>query len=257
MARTLLITGGSRGLGRACAVHFARTEGAHLVLLGREAAGLEATVQEVQAAGGTAESHQADVTDRSALASVAARVPRLDGLVAAAGISGMTPVDRDANSEGEATDAFFDAILAADLAGPWNTVRAFLPRLGPGGRIVLVASVLGRFGVPGYGAYCAAKHGVIGLAKALALELIDRGIVVNAVSPGWVDTDMARTGIRQIAAATGQTEAAFRAQAEAAVPVKRFFQAEEIAHGIAWLMDPANTMQVGQCLDLDGGVVQA
>jgi NAD(P)-dependent dehydrogenase (short-subunit alcohol dehydrogenase family) len=161
----------------------------------------------------------------------------------------MTPVDRD-------SDAFFDEILAADLTGPWNTVRAVLPRMGPGGRIVLVASVLGRFGVPGYGAYCAAKHGLIGLAKALALELIDRGIVVNAVAPGWVDTDMAQTGIRQIAAATGQTEAQFRAQAEAAVPVKRFFQPEEIAHGIAWLLNPANTMQVGQCLNLDGGVVQ-
>jgi len=71
-----------------------------------------------------------------------------------------------------------------------------------------------------------------------------------------VDTDMAKTGIRQIAAATGQTETQFRAQAEAAVPVKRFFQPEEIAHGIAWLLDPANTMQVGQCLNLDGGVVQ-
>jgi NAD(P)-dependent dehydrogenase (short-subunit alcohol dehydrogenase family) len=111
--------------------------------------------------------------------------------------------------------------------------------------------------VPGYGAYCAAKHGLIGLAKALALELIDRGIVVNAVAPGWVDTDMARTGIHQIAAATEQTEAQVRAGAEAAVPVKRFFQPEEIAHGIAWLLAPANTMQVGQCLNLDGGVVQA
>ena len=173
----------------------------------------------------------------------------LDGLVAAAGISGMTPVDG-------ASDAFFDEILAADLTGPWNTVRAFLPRMTSGGRIVLVSSVLGRFGVPGYGAYCAAKHGLLGLAKALALELIDRGIVVNAVAPGWVDTDMAKTGIGQIAAATGQTEAQFRARAEAAVPVKRFFQPEEIAHGVAWLLDPANTMQVGQCLNLDGGVVQ-
>ncbi|WLT31208.1 SDR family NAD(P)-dependent oxidoreductase [Geothrix sp. PMB-07] len=249
MARTILITGGSRGIGRACALHLARTEAAHLVLLGRDAAGLAATAEAVHQAGGTAETHGADVTDRARLAEVARALPPLHGLVAAAGISGMTPVDGD-------SDAFFDQILAADLTGPWNTVRAFLPRMGHGGRIVLVSSVLGRFGVPGYGAYCAAKHGLIGLAKALALELIDRGIVVNAVAPGWVDTDMAQTGIRQIAAATGQTEAAFRAQAEAAVPVKRFFQPEEIAHGVAWLLNPANTMQVGQCLNLDGGVVQ-
>jgi len=250
MTRTILITGGSRGLGRACALHLARTEAPHLVLLGRDAEALADTAAAVQKAGGTATTHIADVTDRARLAAIAESLGPLDGLVAGAGISGMTPVDQD-------SDAFFDQILAADLTGPWNTVRAFLPRMGAGGRIVLVASVLGRFGVPGYGAYCAAKHGLIGLAKALALELIDRGIVVNAVAPGWVDTAMAQTGIRQIAAATGQTEAQFRSQAEAAVPVKRFFQPEEIAHGIAWLLDPANTMQVGQCLNLDGGVVHS
>lgn len=249
MPRSILITGGSRGVGRACARHLAQTEAAHVILLGRDGAALTATAESVRQCGGTAETHVADVTDRTGLAAIAQRLGHLDGLVAAAGISGMTPVDRD-------SDAFFDEIVAADLTGPWNTVRAFLPRMGPGGRVVLVSSVLGRFGVPGYGAYCAAKHGVHGLAKALALELIDRGIVVNAVAPGWVDTDMAQTGIRQIAAATGQTEAAFRAQAEAAVPVKRFFQPEEIAHGIAWLLNPANTMQVGQCLNLDGGVIQ-
>ncbi|MBI1751704.1 MAG: SDR family oxidoreductase [Acidobacteria bacterium] len=252
MVRTILITGGSRGIGRACALHLARSEAARLILLGRDVAALEATAETIRRAGGSAETHSADVTDRTRLAEVAGALPPLHGLVAAAGISGMTPVDGDGD-----TDAFFDQILGADLTGPWNTVRACLPRMGAGGRIVLVSSVLGRFGVPGYGAYCAAKHGLIGLAKALALELIDRGIVVNAVAPGWVDTDMAQTGIRQIAAATGQTEAAFRAQAEAAVPVKRFFRPEEIACGIAWLLDPANTMQVGQCLNLDGGAVQA
>ncbi len=249
MTRSILITGGSRGIGRACALHLAQTEAAHLVLLGRDAAALAVTAEAVQRAGGSAETKVADVTDRTALAEIARNLGPLQGLVAAAGISGMTPVDGD-------SDAFFDEILATDLTGPWNTVRAFLPRMGSGGRIVLVASVLGRFGVPGYGAYCAAKHGLHGLAKALALELIDRGIVVNAVAPGWVDTDMAQTGIRQIAAATGQSEAQFRAQAEAAVPVKRFFQPEEIARGITWLLDPANTMQVGQCLNLDGGVIQ-
>ena len=249
MTRSILITGASRGLGRACALQLARAEAAHLVLLGRDVQALATTAEGVRKVGGSSEIHLADVTERTRLGDIAKALGPLDGLVAAAGISGMSPVDGD-------SDAFFDQILATDLTGPWNTVRAFLPKLGPGGRIVLVSSVLGRFGVPGYGAYCAAKHGLIGLAKALALELIDRGIVVNAVAPGWVDTDMAQTGIRQIAAVTGQTEAQFRAQAEAAVPVKRFFQPEEIAEGVAWLLNPANTMQVGQCLNLDGGVVQ-
>lgn len=249
MTRTLLVTGASRGIGRATALHLARTEGASLVLLGRDEQALRATAEAVRAQGGQALCLEADVADRSALTAALSSLSHLDGLVAAAGISGVTPVDAD-------SDALFDAIITTDLTGIWNTVRAALPRMGSGGRMVLVSSVLGRFGVPGYGAYCAAKHGVIGLTKALALELIPKGIVVNAVAPGWVDTDMATTGIRGLAAALGVDEAEARRRAEAAVPVKRFFQPEEIAEGIAWMLNPANTTQVGQCLNLDGGAVQ-
>ncbi len=252
MPRSLLITGASRGIGRAVALHFA-AEGGDLHLLGRDEAALAAVAEEVAAAGGKVHLHAANVTDRAALQAVSARIPQLDGLVAAAGISGVTPVDDDSDE----ADAAFDAILQTDLTGCWNTVRAFAPRLGTGGRIVLVSSVLGRFGVPGYGAYCAAKHGLLGLTKALALELIPRGIFVNAVAPGWVDTRMAQTGIAAMAQGMGLSEAEARRKAEEVVPVQRFFQPEEIAHGIAWLLNPANTMQVGQCLNLDGGVVQA
>ena len=251
MTRSILITGASRGIGRAVALHFA-AQGADLHLLGRDEAALAATAEEVAAAGGKAHLHPASVTDRSALRASAGRISHLDAIVAAAGISGVTPVDDDSDEADEA----FDSILQTDLTGCWNTVRAFAPKLGTGGRIVLVSSVLGRFGVPGYGAYCAAKHGLLGLTKALALELIPKGIYVNAVAPGWVDTAMALTGIRAMAEGFGISEDAARRKAEEVVPVQRFFKPEEIAHGIAWLLDPANTMQVGQCLNLDGGVVQ-
>lgn len=251
MSRSLLITGASGGIGRALALHLA-AQGAELHLLGRDETALAAVATEVAHAGGEAHVHSASVTDRAALRAVSARISKLDGLVAAAGISGVTPVD----SQGSEVDAAFDEILKTDLTGCWNTVRAFAPRLGSGGRIVLVSSVLGRFGVPGYGAYCAAKHGLLGLTKALALELIPKGIYVNAVAPGWVDTSMARTGIHAMAQSLALSEAEARRKAEEVVPVQRFFQPREIAHGIAWLLDPANTMQVGQCLNLDGGVVQ-
>jgi NAD(P)-dependent dehydrogenase (short-subunit alcohol dehydrogenase family) len=247
--RKILITGASRGIGRACAIYFASTEQADLFLVGRDQVALSETAKAVETAGGKARVWIGDVTHRTQLSAIAAEISNLDGFIANAGISGMTPVDAE-------SDAFFDQILAADLTGAWNTVRAFAPKLSRGGRIVIVSSVLGRFGVPGYSAYCAAKHGALGLTKALALELIPKGIFVNAVAPGWVDTDMAQTGIKQISKHIGQSESSFRASAEAAVPVKRFFQAEEIAQGIGWLMSPANTMQVGQCLNLDGGVVQ-
>lgn len=250
MTRTILVTGASRGIGRAVAVHLANAEQARLVLLGRDRAALEATAQAVTTTGGQALPHVCDVRDLSDLRALIPHLPALEGVVAAAGIGGVTPVDGPPE-----TDDRFREILDVDLVGPWNTVRAALPKLGKGGRIVLVSSVLGRFGVPGYSAYCAAKHGLIGLTKALALELMPKGIVVNAVAPGWVDTDMATEGIEGMARAMGISPEQARRKAEAVVPVGRFFQPEEIAEGIAWLLNPANTMQVGQCLNLDGGVL--
>src|SRR6266849_6835692 len=96
-----------------------------------------------------------------------------------------------------------------------------------GGRFVNVSSVLGRFGVPGYTAYCASKHGVIGFTRALALELVERGITVNAICPGWVETEMAARGMQRGADATGVTFAEFRKRALDAVPIGRMIQPEE------------------------------
>jgi len=249
MTRAILVTGASRGLGRAVALHHAEAEAAHLWLLGRDRRALLESAEEVRARGGAAEILLADVLDRDALAAAAARVPRLDGLVAAAGLGGDSPV-------AENSDAAFDRILAVNLTGAWNTVRAFLPRLGPGSRVVLVSSTLGRFGVPGAAAYVAAKHGVRGLAKSLALELLPVGITVNAVAPGWIDTEMAQARVAEHAARLGVDVAEARRRLEREVPAGRFFSPAEIARGVAWLLDPGNTMQVGACLDLDGGVVQ-
>jgi NAD(P)-dependent dehydrogenase (short-subunit alcohol dehydrogenase family) len=249
MTRTILITGANGGLGRALALHLAQEEQAHLILLGRDVKGLHELAGSIRAQGASAEAYAGDLRDRAWLQTVARDLDKVDGLVAGAGTSGVTPVDRD-------SDERFDAILATNLTGAWNTVRAFVPRMEKGGRIVLVSSVLGRFGVPGYAAYCASKAGLLGLTKALALELVPKGILVNAVAPGWVDTEMASTGIRDLAKALGVDEATARRKAEKAVPLGRFFQPEEIARGIAFLLDPGNTMMVGKCLTLDGGSVQ-
>ena len=249
MTRTLLVTGASGGIGRALALHLAREERAHLVLLGRDAQVLQELAGGVRALGASAEAHAGDLRDRGWLQTVARDLEAVHGIVAGAGTSGVTPVTGDA-------DERFDAILATNLTGAWNTVRAFLPRMDQGGHIVLVSSVLGHFGVPGYGAYCASKAGLLGLTRALALELIPKGIYVNSVAPGWVDTEMATVGIRDLAKALGVSEEEARRKAERAVPAGRFFQPEEIARGIAFLLDPGNTMMVGKCLTLDGGSVQ-
>jgi 3-hydroxybutyrate dehydrogenase len=249
MSRSLLITGASRGIGRAVAYHQAELEAAELWLIGRDGASLEETAKGVEIRGGRAVVRLANVTDRNALAGVASEIPRLDGIVAAAGMSGETPLN-------EPCDDLFDQVLTGNLTSAWNTARAFVPRMDMGGRIVFVASVLGRFGVPFASAYVAAKHGVIGLTRALALELLPKGIIVNAVAPGWVDTEMAAQRVREFAEKWKLGEPEARKRLERAVPVNRFFQPEEIARGVAWMLDPANTMQVGQCLNLDGGVIQ-
>ena len=249
MPRRIVITGASGGIGCAAALHLAATEQASLILLGRDVRALGEVAGRVRASGGTAVFSAGDVRDRTWLQTLARDEERVDGLVVAAGISGLTPAAKECDDR-------FDTILATNLTGAWNSVRAFAPRMSQGGRIVLVSSVLGRFGVPGYAAYCASKAGVIGLGRALALEFVDRGILVNTVVPGWVDTDMASTGIRDLALALGTDAAEARRRAEKAVPLKRFGRAEEVAEGIAWLLSPANSLMVGKCLTLDGGSVQ-
>ena len=126
MPRRIVITGASKGIGRATALHLAASEQASLVLLGRDVRALDEVAGQVRAAGGTAQFSAGDVRDRSWLQTLARDQDRVDGLVAAAGISGVTPAGRDC-------DERFDAILATNLTGTWNTLRAFAPRMGPGG----------------------------------------------------------------------------------------------------------------------------
>ena len=119
-------------------------------------------------------------------------------------------------------------ILRTNLDGIYFCAREALVRMPDGARVVNISSVLGKFGVPGYTAYCASKHGVIGFTKALALEVASRQITVNAVCPGWVDTEMAHEGIRGLAAATGTTyDDAYKSAMEL-VPLGRIMQPEEI-----------------------------
>ncbi|MCE2502401.1 MAG: SDR family oxidoreductase [Dehalococcoidia bacterium] len=110
--------------------------------------------------------------------------------------------------------------------------KVVLPHMHEPGRIINMSSVLGRFGVPGYAAYCTAKHGILGFTKALALEVAGRGITVNAICPTWVDTDMARQGIEETAAILGMSVEDFRAMAVAAVPIKRMAEVEESGCGV-------------------------
>jgi NAD(P)-dependent dehydrogenase (short-subunit alcohol dehydrogenase family) len=150
---------------------------------------------------------------------------------------------------------FQEIIVGRDKpsVGVYLVTRAVVALIPPGGRIVNMSSVLGRFGVSGYTAYCASKHGVIGFTRALALELTKRRVTVNALCPGWVNTAMTTQGMLQGAAATGKTVEQFREQALGAVPIGRIIEPAEVAELVRFVASPATAAVTGQTYNICGG----
>lgn len=247
--RTVIVTGGGRGIGRAVALALA-DPGGHVVVAGRTADALERTAGEIRARGAQATALLMDVSDEASVAAGMGRlhgvVTRVDVLVNNAGVGGGEPVQGSDVARWRKT-------IDTNLVGPYLVTRQVLPLMADGGRIINLSSVLGRFGVAGYTAYCASKHGVIGFTRALALELAGRGITVNALAPGWVETEMAAAGMRQGARAKGESYEAFRAKALNAVPIKRIIQPEEVAALVRFLASPEASAITGQTYNLCGG----
>ena len=184
-----------------------------------------------------------DVSDPGQVAALFTRIRqrfgRLDALITAAGIAGPNPLDGD-------DDATWHAIINSNLHGTYHCCKAALPLLpDQTGRIVTIASVLGLRGVPDQTAYCAAKHGVVGFTRALALSMAPRGIMVNAICPGWTDTEMARSRFIDL----GITPEAAASQ----MPTGRIVVADEVADTVSWLLRPETRSLTGHALPLDGG----
>ena len=256
VGRVALVTGASRGIGRAIAQAFLE-EGAKVALCARTLAELETLADSWNQKDRRALAIRCDVTSRDEVASAFGEVERTWGklhvLVNNAGISGRTPMSPPDEDGGE----LWGRILDTNLTGSYLMTRHALPLMGSGGRVVNMSSVLGRFGVPGYAAYCTAKHGILGFTRALALELAPRGITVNALCPGWVETDMADQGIRETAAVLGVSPEAFREQAIAGVPLKRFLDPPEIAKLVLYLSSDDASGVTGQAYNICGGQVMS
>jgi ketoreductase len=255
--KVALVTGASRGIGRAIAEAYLE-EGAKVALCARSLVELERLAEAWNHKDRRAIALKCDVTSLEqvalALDAVEKSWGKLHILVNNAGLSGRTPL----SAPGEDTEELWDRILATNLKGSYLVTRHALPLMSSGdGRIVNMSSVLGRFGVPGYAAYCTAKHGIIGFTRALALELAPRGITVNALCPGWVETDMADQGIRETAAVLGVTPAEFREQAIAGVPLKRFIDPPEVAKLVLYLTSDDASAITGQAYNICGGQVMS
>jgi len=253
MSRTVVVTGGGRGIGRAIALAFAEP-GAHIVITSRTASQLEQTAADIKARGAGATAIPMDVTDEANVAhgfgTLHGKVKSIDVLVNNAGVGGGEVVQGSDVARWKRT-------LDTNLFGMYLVTRQILPLMANEGRIINLSSVLGRFGVPGYTAYCASKHGVIGFTRALALEVLKRKITVNAISPGWVDTDMAMQGWTQGATHAKVSVDEFKTMMLDDVPIKRVIDPAEVAALVKFLCSKDASAITGQTYNICGGQVMS
>ena len=245
--RHALVTGANRGIGAAIACRLA-ADGARVTLLVRRAGSADALLSSLPTGTSVIE---ADVMDAEQLAH------------ACRSAESMAPVDILINNAGSAesapflqsNDSMFERMLAVHLHGPVRATRTLLPgMLARGhGRVVNIASTAGLTGYPYVTAYVSAKHAVVGFTRALAREVAAKGVTVNAVCPGYTDTDIVAASVERIVATTGRTPDAARAALTASTPLKRLVRPDEVAATVAWLCRDDSAAVTGQAIAVDGG----
>ena len=245
------ISGAGSGIGRAVALRLAKS-GARLSLFARGETRLAETALACTAQGAASVAlRSCDMTDKAQVERVFADFARehgpLTALIANSGLGGANqPGDQDR----------FEELVATNLIGTYTTIRAAQAQLASGPQtrhIVVLSSILARIGVAHYTGYCASKAGLLGLVRAMAMELAPLNVQVNAVCPGWVETEMAREGLDGMARALNLTRAAAQALAMQQVPLGRMAQPEDVAGMVAWLLSPDARGVTGQALDMNGG----
>lgn len=252
--QTIIITGAGSGIGAATARRMAKRQDTRLVLIGRRAAPLQQLVLEL---GPVHMACPMDVADRGAWNALLhsedtqLNAHPLVGVFANAGIGGPNAfVDGDADR--------WDDIIRVNLTGVYVTIEACKPWLdlsaALGSRhVVVTSSVLARFGVPGQPAYVASKTGVLGLVRSWAVAWSRGGILVNAICPGWVETEMAANSIQSMADHQGRAYQEEHALQAELLPTGRMSDPEEVAELVYWLMSGAQRSITGQALDINNG----
>lgn len=255
--RHALITGAGTGIGAAIALQLAQA-GCRLTLCGRSQGTLQTQAQALhdQVPDGAVLIAPMDVSDEHAVQAAVqlaqARFGPIHILVNNAGQALSSPFAK--------TDAaMWQQMLNVNLTGTYHCIQAVLPgmleaaKTGTPGRIVNIASTAGLKGYAYVSAYVAAKHGVVGLTKALALELARKGVTVNAICPGYTETDIVRDAVHRIVAKTGKSETEARQALAASSPQQRLVQPDEVAQSVLWLCGPGSDAINGLAIAIDGG----
>ena len=254
--KTALVTGGGRGIGKAIALTMAQA-GADVAVAARTEREIEETAKEVQGLGRRSLAIKADVSDSrqvdEMVAQATAALGRLDIMVNNAGVLTTSPAI-------DITENDWDRHMAVNAKGVLFCSQAAARQMisqGRGGRIITIVSTAGRLPSSGNtpaAAYVASKHAAMGLIQQMGLELAPQGILMNAVFPGIVETDMVRSLQQDVATRTGETFEAVRARFRDLIPIGRYQAPDEVASMVAFLASSDATYSVGQAFDANGGI---
>ena len=250
-----VVTGAGRGIGRSIALALAQA-GADVAVTARSIVEIEQLVAEIQALGSRSMAISCDVTDSDQVKHMATTFME--------GLGGIDIVVNNAGNAGSHkflnhSDELWHRMLSINLTSVYYVTKAFVPSLidQQNGRIINIASIASRVGGSYIAAYTAAKHGVLGLTRALAVELMPYNITVNAICPGYVNTPMTDGNVTNIATRTGMSEAKAREALQNTSPQKRLIEPEEVAAIAVFLAQDINRGITGQAINIDGGGVMS